>query len=307
MKRNKIICFLLPLILLIYSCQKEDDIILPGGNKSLRIKSVKHYTNGVLGNVTDYIYDNSGSLISLETTNFEENGDTNNSYSRTFEYEGNKIINYRNNPYTGVRSGIKTEREIENGRVSKIHTFEWNGAEWDMVSRTSYLYEGTKLSRWNIISFISFFNYMTEGEITYKADLPVQKTEKYLYYDNLWNSVNRFTSYHKELYDYVDGRMEKVIGYYKSDRMEDWNISYKLEYERSGQEVSAKHYWFTEDETWIHDWTTISTYNEQGYVTRTKTMSPGSHSGTETVTEYENKPGNWEVVLEDPELLITSF
>jgi len=301
MKGTKIIFFILSIILVILSCEKEDDNIVPVEDISRRIASKKHYSNGVLNSANNYVYDNYGRLISLETTHYNENGETNYSYSRTFEYEQSKIIDSQRYYSTGLETGHKTDREIENGRVSKILSYQWNGAVWDLVSRTSYIYNGSKLCRWNKINLSISSNNMTEGEIMYDGDLPMQKIEKHHNYDDFGTFGTISTSYNKDLFEYADGRIQKILTYYKEFNMEDWEIRRKKEYERSGQEIIEKTYWFSQEETWTLGKTTISIYDEHGYITNTKMKYSPSDYVLETITEYENQPGNWELVLEYPE------
>lgn len=297
----KKICIILCFTLLAFSCEKEDDVFIPGVNKTQRIKSIKQYSNDILGSELNYTYDDYGRLIEWESTYLNQYGDTMHSYKRIFEYNTNKIIEYREENEPGVYPANKTEREIQNGMVSKIFQYQWNGEVWDIVSRTSYIYDDTKLSRWNQINFTSSFGGMIEGELVYEGNLLIQKNEKHQYYNFMGINGHKLTNYNKEIYSYADGNLQTVISSQKWDFMEDWETNSKIEFHRSGQEITRNGYSFSQEETWKLSETTILTFDEQGFITNTKTFYPESDYVSETKTEYEYRPGNWENALEYPD------
>ncbi len=297
--------------MLVFSCEKEDDIVISGENKAQRIKSIKQYTEGILDYVSNYTYDDYGRLISCKDSYIDKNGEIMRSYKYIFKYKTNIITEY-GDYQTGINPEYKTEREIENGMVLKIIRYHWNGEAWDIVTRIAYKYNDSNLSSWNRIdlpgSLYAMLECFTEGEIVYDGNLPIQKIENHQYYNNLfwtsensfWTSENKSTSYSKQIYNYSDRYLQEVTNYSKNN-LEEWLTNSKLEFQRSGQEITKYSYDFSQEGSWVLRNTTILTYDEQAFLTNSKTTYPESDYATERVTEYENKPGNWELALENPD------
>lgn len=292
----KRIYIILSLILVFFSCEKENDNVISGEDNPQRIKSTTEYINGVVRTVNKYFYDENGRVISWDATYFS-GGILPTPEKHILEYKTNKIIEYFEGYDPEINPLSKLEREIENGIVSAINAYVWNDEGWDVIEEASYIYNGSNLTSWNQFHFLYPGTKITEGEIIYDGNLPIQRTSKTTY-DNYMEMTG--IAYRKGIFNYTDEQLQEVTIYRKSNEMVDWKISEKIEYLRSGPEITKNTYFFSPDETWELDETTIFTYNELGNITNTIISYAIGDYVREIVTEYENKPGNWELVFEYP-------
>jgi len=292
----KKIYIILSLILMVFSCEKENDDLITGENNQQRIVSKKVFINGILFSVDKYFYDENDKVISWNSTCFMS-GVLPTPVKHTLEYKANEIIEYLEGYDPEINPFNKKVWEIENGHVTKISVYGWNGEEWDLAEEDSYMYNGSKLSSWNLFYTFASGTLITEGEIIYDGNLPTQRTRKNTY-DNYFEMTG--IAYRKEEFTYNDEQLQEVIIYRKYDDMVDWEIGDKIEYLRSGQEITKNTYYLVGEDTWSLDETMIYTFNEQGNITDTRISYAKGDYVREIVTEYENKPGNWEQIFKYP-------
>ena len=276
------ILFTTILILLLFSCEKDNDSE-PIRN-SHRIKQMVQFYNDNETSKTDFTYE--GERLEEFT---EYNKDTSGNWIEDFKaeisYSGDIVTKKCFDKATDIWIlDYKHEYVIQNGLMIEFSTIDyWNG-EWIEQSKYIYEYSGNCIVGWQLYRDVNgngTIELKQKGEYIYQNG----KLVEYKYYEDKWDDWYQMK---KETFSYLEDNLTSYINY-RRDESDNWLENYKYEYIYSGSNVSNKKrfIWIIESNKWESSGSLSFSYDSLGYLIEELDIK-----GYKTTFEYEEGHGN---------------
>jgi hypothetical protein len=263
MKKNNLLLILLPILVLIISCEKDETTHL---NSNFRLKMEVVYYNNIPNDKTVYTYiDNQVDSIIGYENNFINGINIESSNSITnFEYNGNVVTEHEKS-FTGnmVSEYSQKEYEFQDNLLIRYNDelFEYeNGllVEWtDIEGQKRIMYEYNNKDLIQIVTYrYNSYDEQLVYYYKYEFDYAGDKIEGRRYF---WNEEDWILYDIIEAY-YSNGSCIKIDLYYVDDGVETWYSTSEYTYNNHGDMIQREYYSKYSDEHKYDYYTT--TYDE---------------------------------------------